>query len=156
MHNRSDFSRKFFHFGRWREGWYPYLQTYSFSHQFSTKFHMKRFHTKFHQQLIINPDFRILVFKVQTLFYQLPDQISTFFFEMFVGNDIIFHLKKNILRKKNWFWKKIGEFWQPKSVNLIRINELRWYHYFCFAVNIECFEILLIHSAEQFSTIFSS
>ena len=72
---------------------HPHFQTYSFSHQFLTDIH-RRIHTKFHQNRLINPDFRILgeggrISKFKN--FPLLDQILTFCLEMFIGNDIFFH-----------------------------------------------------------------
>jgi len=69
---------------------------------------MKRFHTKFHQNRITNPDFRSFFlsggnFKVQHLFNQLLDRISTFCLEMFVGNDLFLKLKIYIYIEEKYF-----------------------------------------------------
>ena len=73
---------------------------------------MKRFHSKFNQNWKINQDFRILGvgnFKVQTFFSSTSRWNFNIIFrkmcfeysEMFIGNDLFFHLKlkKYILRK---------------------------------------------------------
>ena len=57
---------------------------------------MKGFHSKFHQNRIIDPDFRIFVGNwgnFKQFSYQFADRISTLFSEMLVGNDLIFSFK---------------------------------------------------------------
>ena len=68
------------------EGGYPHIETYSFSHKFLTKIHIERFHKKFQQNQIINPDFRILegaeISKFKHFLHQLLNQILTLCLEL--------------------------------------------------------------------------
>ena len=72
------------------EGGYTKLQTYVILHKIVINILMKRFHTKFNLNRIIDADFRILRggmnFEVETFFHQLLARISIFCLKMLVGN----------------------------------------------------------------------